>query len=65
MTTCTFLKQGECSIGCKSLFVDKGGSCPYTLGGRYCPCHSEGLTFILADRANKVITEFLENGIEE
>jgi len=61
--TCRFLRgDGKCEIGCKSIGILERSPCPYLVvkdEDELCPCHHGGLTFILAERANKLIKDII------
>lgn len=59
-------KHDRCTIGCKSIGIGKTETCPFifTLESfKTCPCHPEGLTFILADRVSKIRNKLIDNAI--
>ena len=59
-------EQGRCTIGCKSVDVKQGETCPLPflnppIPFKLCPCHPEGLTFILSNRVKKLLSEEIES----
>jgi len=62
---CKFKDNYErCSVGCVSINIDISETCPFAFVSesfKSCPCHPEGLTFILANRVSKLIKEAMNN----
>jgi len=67
LMTCKFLDaNNRCEIGCKSKNICKGELCPFSESwdpDKYlCPCHSDGLSIILAERVGLMIKKLTREG---